>query len=238
MKNTFYTAIALCLCCLSFEISAQSRDYIVEMIVFKRPQASVEEWPSTIELAYPDNRAYFVGDRPPASVKRGNNLFGELGSGSYEMAAEAQRLNRQSGYKVLFHKAWKQSIGAKSQAPGLVILGGQNSRGMRELSGYARFSLGRYLHIDANLWLASFSNTPRKPWPDLPSPFEFNKHSTTRSNANLNRGDDLFLSYDNGIGRIVTLKQSRRMRSHEPHYIDHPIIGIIVEIRKSAETAN
>ena len=229
----------LCLV-MTFDVFAQTRDYIVEMVVFKRPQASAEAWPKTVELVYPESRAFFVGDRPPASAKRGNNVLGELGPASYALANAAQRLNRQGGHEVLFHKAWRQSIGPRNRAPGLVILGGDSSGDNRELSGYVELGLGRYLHVNANLWLTQFGSpsNPDDVWPNLPSPFAAAgvRVNTNSAYAEISGTQDGYFSRQpNGIRRIATLSQHRRMRSNEPHYIDHPLMGILIEVRKISE---
>lgn len=42
------------------------------------------------------------------------------------------------------------------------------------------------------------------------------------------------LLYREGAGRAYPMQQSRRMRSDELHYLDHPVIGMAVEVRRAS----
>jgi hypothetical protein len=77
-----------------------------------------------------------------------------------------------------------------------------------ELQGYLAVTLGRYLHTAATLWL--------DPNESLISPSFVSGEAAP---------SDLPRPY-------AELKQSRRMRSGELHYFDHPLFGVLVRIEK------
>ena len=192
------------------------RLYQVELIVFARHQAgSQEHWPNDIKLAYPENLQRLKND----------------GSASEEfslLAANERLLNphaapvSKGGYSLLYHQAWRQMIyGRKTN---IAISGGKTFNGHQELEGSISLSVGQYLRIQSNLWLTQFVPANTQPstnltqtWPELPTiPGVLNDESEK--------------SQDYLIKRIVKLNQERSMRSNEIHYIDHPLLGIVVKI--------
>ena len=40
------------------------------------------------------------------------------------------------------------------------------------------------------------------------------------------------------VRQIVTLKQSRRMRSGEVHYLDHPRLGVLIQVQSHKATGS
>ena len=145
-------------------------------------------------------------------------------------ARHRERMLASGHYRVLFHQAWHQPVFAVGESRPLLIEGGgtferplpappafhtdddsaieafefpnDGSLPMSdtawkpheypELQGSLTFSLARFLHVEARLWLTSI--TPE------------------------------------GTLFFAPLKQSRRMRSEETHYLDHPLFGVIVRI--------
>lgn len=158
-------------------------------------------------------------------------------------------LRRQGGYRVLFHQAWRQPFVEDATGPAILVSGGDAYGEHFELEGSLRLSLSRYLHLDTDLWLTRFvPNQGQAPgtWPQLPSrPSEDDDAVADLARAtpldagygdawdlNLNGGARLpeFLREPYLPNRIVTMAQQRKMRSNELHYLDHPLMGMIIEI--------
>ena len=201
---------------------SHERMYQVELIVFARNQVSAEEhWPSNIKLAYPDNLINLTADA------NSSEEFSILAPNARMLNLQANTLSKGS-YSLLYHQAWRQMIyGRKTN---IAISGGKKFNGHQELEGSIALSVGQFLRIQTNLWLTQFvpagtnithpaptHPTPALKWPALPS----------MPNTSNSEGDK-----PNGylINRIVKLNQERSMRSNEVHYIDHPLLGIIVKI--------
>lgn len=185
-------------------------NYTIEMIVFERPDAPVEAASLDRSPRYPNNRRLLDRD-----VKRGNlKTVPTLNAASLSLTSDAARL-RQRGYSVLFHEAWTQYVNASSD-PAVVILGGDNIGGIRELSGYVSVYVKRYLHFQSNLWLVNsqISSDDVFSLIEIPSPV---------SNQPVQGAN---------ISSISQIKTSRKMRSAQLHYIDHPQFGILVQITK------
>ena len=113
----------------------------------------------------------------------------------------------EGGYRILGHGRWHQRIASRGeQTPILIQLGDFLKDGLREVEGYIELSLGRFLHVNARLWFAVNDEDVR---------------------------DDLLVdpwSPDESDHSYYELLESRRMRSGEPHYLDHPAIGILIRI--------
>lgn len=82
-------------------------------------------------------------------------------------------LDRQHGYRILFHQTWLQSLLPPADAPALPITGGNQYGQHSELEGYLTLSVSRYLHVESHLWLTEFVSNygqPMEHWPELPNP--------------------------------------------------------------------
>ncbi|MDO3386387.1 CsiV family protein [Gilvimarinus sp. SDUM040013] len=170
-----------------------------------------------------------------------------------------QRIDAQTGYRVLFHEAWRQFVTGEKQAPWVLIEGGEAYGEHFELEGSININVSRYLHILTDLWFTEFQiNTgqSRRQWPTLPeNPYKRLQKNTQRSEANaLNtttvfNDETMFSGSPNAPGdseldallsdfldapymprQIYTLDQRRRMRSTELHYLDHPRLGLLIKI--------
>lgn len=97
----------------------------------------------------------------------------------HSLSEKKAALNRQNGYRVLFHQTWLQHLQSPENAPALIITGGNVYGDHSELEGYISLSLSRYLHFQGHLWLTEFVanyGQPLEHWPDLPTPGD-SKHT-------------------------------------------------------------
>lgn len=85
-----------------------------------------------------------------------------------------------------------------------------------ELDGTVQITRGRYLHVNTNLIFRR--RLPNQYGIQLPTPSDGNTETEASS------GDRLYR---------FELKQTRRMRRDEIHYLDHPLFGMIVTIRRA-----
>lgn len=197
------------------------RWYQVEMIVFSRNDsgaAQQETWPKNIKLSYPTNfvtlKSADVND--PAG-------FTTLKPNDRQLNAQAATIAKSGSYTLLFHQAWRQMIYAKKTS--ILISGGKTFNGHQELEGSIDLSVAQFLKFQTNLWLTQFVSTQAasllgnevEGWPALPA----------IPNAEPTISDQ---PADFVTKRIIKVNQQRSMRSVEVHYIDHPLLGIIIKI--------
>ena len=243
-----------------------------------------ESWPSDLELRYPeplltliqgqpedlletsqtDNELVTPNSQPenigeiidPADLKaRDKNTITLLADSEKQLLPAVKRIHRNGNQRVLFHESWIQAIDSRKTAPNIAVHGGGQYDNHFELEGSIRLSRERYLHIETNLWLNSFTinvGQEGEPWPLLPSqPYIPQESNNSDKNSNINSSNyNTFASNDIQwndlqefgsqfqaiienqylVERVVTMKQHRKMRSKELHYIDHPQIGLLLQI--------
>lgn len=186
--------------------------------------------------------------------------FYRLPRDARNLNAVSDRLDAQPGFNVLFHEAWRQIVVGEDRAPSILIYGGETYGEHNELEGSVNINVSRYLHIKTNLWLSQFQTNAgqsRKQWPLLPQQPQkriaqqassgqndnlFGRNSGSFSGAgtdtnslgfnvsDLNAALGDFLAAPYVPSEIITMAQTRRMRSDELHFLDHPRMGVLVKI--------
>ena len=199
--------------------SAFAKDYIIEMIFFTDlSSASANSLHISTQPINPNLQgAIFLNDN---AIKHG---FVRYPNEAMALANEAAALSKTGRYRVLKHIAWLQPGLAREEAIPVRIHAGKNYRDefrersfaqadfsdrnlpknhpVNELDGTVKVVLGRYLHVYTDL-------AYRRPY-------------TVSANA---LGRDRVLA-------DFAIKTHRKMRSKQLHYLDHPLLGILVEIR-------
>lgn len=174
----------------------------------------------------------------------------------YQLPAEMRQLNLQADkfarsidYQLLFHQAWRQPVTIKNQADWILIHNTNALQPAPKLAGAIRLSVATYLRLDTNLWFAEFEPAQpeiENPWPELPDNPEVITQDTLgiENDAAIQNISDTQNTITSAVSdatdqtateawqtkRIVLLKEKRDMRSNEVHYIDHPVLGIIIKI--------
>jgi hypothetical protein len=214
------------------------RWYQVELLVFRQKSnasALDEVWPKDISLGYPEQwESLKTPEQYEAFAQKGATSatpFILLEKNHFQLDGFARNL-RANHNDILFHAAWKQPLtqhlDQKGEARGTTLLvnGGSRYDNHYELEGSVTLSLQRYLHINTNLWLSHFvpatnaDSTTTGGWPALPE--------NPLLKAETNGSDSGMATKQFVINEIVTDRQTRRMRSHETHYLDHPKLGIAI----------
>ena len=191
-----------------------------------------------------------------------------------EFRGKAAYMQRNGGYRILFHEIWAQPVVAESAALPIVLDHSGDEQRWPQLQGSVRLHLSRYLHLETNLWLNTMgeylAGTWRMPAPPLGPPaviVETPEPPLSDPAATQARGPEYLTIDANGavsagaahgqdatlpaagavaseglqpvavtaqplypFRHAVLLQQKRRMRSNEVHYIDHPMLGVIVKL--------
>lgn len=127
-------------------------------------------------------------------------------SDSKELVPHVRAINRQSHLRPIFHERWRQMTPPRDAPIPMRI---SIPESMPRLHGTLSLTVARYLHFETDLWYETgdLGQSPRILGSDgasqaiIPSP------------------------------RFIHIESSRRMRSEEIHYIDHPKVGILVLVR-------
>lgn len=230
------------------------RQFDVEVIIFKRTAspAQVEEaWPNQLSPINKQGAATFSNQGYLNS--KGVTL---LPASSYQLKDDANRIANHAGFKILFHKAWRQGDQGKGSAPEFRILAGQNfanrynrdgssksaqtsnSQGFNEtsvsgplyeLDGTLQVYVQHYLYLDTSLDLKE----PGVKTVRVTNTAQGSENADNNASVEIGHLADIQPSVKKvDFLKSYRLNQVRRMRSSETHYLDNPLMGMIIQVRK------
>lgn len=139
-----------------------------------------------------------------------------LDAETFLLAPDARRVQRSGLGRVLFHGKWIQDVPPRESPDPILIQGGQQlvfPTPVHELEGTVGVTLGRFLHFRADL----FFHAPALGVEPIAGAL------SAAGREVLDPAPPLVPSY-------MQLSESRRMRSEEIHYLDHPKLGLVVRI--------
>ncbi|WP_455294472.1 peptidoglycan binding protein CsiV [Vibrio parahaemolyticus] len=249
--------IPLLLLCVSMP-SWAARQFDIEVIIFKRAvdaESTTESWPNQLPKIDMEN----VSSLDSEAYRRSKGVT-LLPRSSFRLNAQEAALNNHAGFKVLKHVAWRQGDRGKASAPIFRIVGGRDFSGsynadgspingnnsyssdgyneetingpLYELDGKFQIYVQHYLFAETTLDLRE------------PSVREVRFESKSTDQLNDELGDvDGNVQVGNlaEISPTVTeetflksyrLDQKRRMKSSETHYLDNPLMGMIIQVRR------
>jgi hypothetical protein len=187
-----------------------ARWFDLELVVFAREGApgGNELWPDDPGL--PNLDSVELHEPAPAGRQLGN---------------VAAQLDGSPRYRVLLHRAWRQPTGSRARTPWVRLTDGLQANTEPVLDGMARLSVRRYLHLDLDLVIhrdlairapAVTTGTVAIPLETTPQPTAVPATPTTAP-----------ATTTTWIRQPFRLIDSRRMRSGELHYVDHPAFGVL-----------
>lgn len=164
-----------------------------------------------------------------------------------EFAGKTAYMQRNGPYRILFHQAWLQPVWEGKDAPWIILDRSGDTEQWPRLQGSIQLSLSRYLHLETNLWLNTtgeyLPGQWRMPAPPLAPPSlvveglpepEEEPYFLTPPDEPAPGGDEGGTLEEPGdaypFRHAVLLRQKRRMRSEEVHYLDHPLLGAVVKV--------
>ncbi len=229
-------------CLLLLSTGAYAEDipwYTVEMLVFGRTDpgaGKTEHWPydpGFPELANTVKLRALESARRPAESTSAPIPYQRISRSQFTLGKARNKINRSGKYQLLLHVAWRQQgLNRKASRPVYIRSSTyplpppspghpSTARLLEQLAtvpsveGAVRMYRTRYLHFEADL--IYFRPRPDAEGPkELPAEAENEEHYVTEKAV---------------IPTHFRLTESRRMRSREIHYLDHPLFGVVVEIR-------
>lgn len=203
-----------------------------------------EYWTDRPELGFPDNLVRFPSESRNNSQPE---LFSELSFDGHLQKAK-QKIQRARDQRVLFSHRWEQGLLDKEHAPYVYIRGGEREGPHRELEGSLQISVERYLHVKAKFWLTRFKSAEGSanstyeadpPIDQLDSDsalggFDELEPFTLPAPPFTSTGD---LGSTPAVEQVFLFDQERRLRSKETHYLDHPVLGMLIRIEPLPDEA-
>lgn len=142
------------------------------------------------------------------------------------MSEKADRINDRSDMQVIWHQAWVEPVQAEQKAVPHVI-DEQLTRNMDiRITGHFHLHLSRYLHINTDLIVRHYALDGSVILKTLHLPVS----RVMKTLSPLMYQNMTPIEQRQMPVRAGRVQQSRRMRSNELHYIDHPMLGVVVKV--------
>ena len=234
------------------QAAQEVRYYDIETIIFESLDPSArqsETWKTDINRQIPPITAEldqpYPGPIPPQYDP--SLTFKTLPTSTFQLQDEEKLLTDSKQYRILLHTAWVQpgmppeaalpvhitrsylteTPAAHSLVPTDPAMPASNlpapttpTQSRSVLDGYIKIILTRYLHADVDLTYTT--GLPLNPESGLTIPSTQTTQATTPETQ--------VVTPDAQTPVIYRLKESRRMRSKELHYLDHPVLGMLLLI--------
>ena len=237
------TTFLACLALIGAAHADEVRYYDVEVIIFESLDPSArqaENWSSDITRQVP-NPAVELDQPYPGPIPAQFNpklTFKTLPASQFQLQNEDKLLTKSNQYRILLHTAWVQpgmdpatalpvhinrSFLAEAPTaqpmtpatPGMPPAGqpalAQSAPTRSVLDGYIKIVLMRYLHADVDLTYTT----------GLPATAPATVTTPGSTAAPI-------IALTPPV--IYRLNESRKMRSNELHYLDHPVLGVLLLI--------
>lgn len=231
----------------------------VEVLIFEhtgtRPE-NPERWPTypslerrspALVITEPDSQTGRDTSSASDSDLNAEQLpvpFSPLSEPEWTLGEEKTALEQSRNYRVLHHQSWVQPVPGRNNVVPIRIDAGDIYGSQHELQGYLELYVERYLHLNTDLQLIRYTQTDN-PFRLIDEDFrsgagdeaiQYSGLSLDQEDRTL--GSDVFnseiiTSNDNQYyvaTESIGMKQRRRMRSTELHYIDNPEMGLLIYI--------
>ena len=236
--------------------SLAQRQFDIEVIIFKRAvdaEKVNESWPNTQPKISLERVGSFQDTQYRAS--KGVKM---LPYSEYKLTPQKDKLKQHAGFEVLMHTAWRQGDQGKSSAPVFHIQAGKDfskqfnadgsekgavtasadgfqeetiDKPLYELDGKLQIYVQHYLYAETTLDLKAPSVREVKLQEqqiELDSPV-----SGAESNVQVGNLTEISPTVEvEEFLKSYRMEQKRRMRSSETHYLDHPLMGMIIQVRR------
>ncbi|EGQ9203767.1 hypothetical protein F6H22_00890 [Vibrio cholerae] len=239
--------------------SMAARQFDIEVIIFKRAvdaEKVSESWPNSLPAINVDRAGSFAD----VSFRQSKGVT-ILPSSAYQLNSEAQKLRNHAGFNVLLHTAWRQNDQGRQSAPVFHIQAGRDFSGqfqangspvgstvtapvdgvsemsianpLYELDGTLQIYVQHFLFAEAVLDLKKPS-VREVVLQDSPLELGTNEEQGATVQAGMLESVSPKVQEETFL-KSYRLDQKRRMRSGETHYLDHPLMGVIIQVRRVAE---
>jgi hypothetical protein len=239
IKPAHYLPHALLFCllilnCVGFTHAKEPKWYQIEVLLFAQQPSYQHNTELLRDHFQPNYSNSPISLNPNSRSRLKNNLesnaYNLLPNSEHTLKSAAQRIKASADLRLLTHLAWHQPVRGRKQAQSILIQTGKQFESEFELEGTIRIiSRGSYLHARTDLFFSEFKSMESRQNLDWTVFEEDQLNSDQREwSADLNQQASTAKQFFRSS--TAHSKQSRRMRSKELHYIDHPQFGMLIQI--------
>ncbi|ROS00304.1 peptidoglycan-binding protein CsiV [Sinobacterium caligoides] len=229
------------------------------------PEEAQEQWPQHIDFNPPANSILLNAPTPPHKIVSSQSpadsttspahsvaintaaalnqkdsttkSYPYLSKAKHSLAAEGLALKRKGQYDVVFHEAWIMPFIDGETSPAVVFQQGMKHGKDSSIEGALNIQLNRFLDVSADVWLSEFDETSTASLADNTQQFSALYPQQP--------GDEFIVNHpllpapiDDALSSTIHLDDNIKMRSNELHYIDHPMMGMLIKITRHTPSEN
>ena len=169
------------------------------------------------DLLLPEDEILSNGAIPILEAKK--SVFEIDSAREFSLAAEVSKIARSRDFRVISTKSWFQNIKNKDEAE-IVFIDSDFFKGTR-IFGFFKLYKERFLHFNSELFLSELD----------PLFSQEEKFIVGKNIFNEEREIDIFNEKNQKV--LFEVKHSKKFRSGELHYVDHPKFGMLVKLTKA-----
>ena len=154
---------------------------------------------------------------PTLEVKK--SVFEIDSAREFSLSAEVSKIARSRDFRVISTKSWFQNIKSKDSAE-LIFIDSDFFKGTR-IFGFFQLYKDRFLHFNSNLYLSEL---------DLLSDQE---EKLINGKNVFDEQKELNIFEEKNQKVLYEVVHSKKFRSGELHYVDHPKFGMLVKLTKA-----
>lgn len=220
-------------------------DYIIEVLIFaQKPGKASTELPGRPHIYSPIEEPALTIGPAPAWTELSKELSLNYQPQEALLVREADALERNEDYRLLFHEAWRMRLVSEAKSLPLLIEGGNYFDALPELQGKLKLSVARYLHLETNLFLNTFEPLPAASKGSIEQILQDERRPLIKNANNiatltqpiepdaLRHGSSL-IDGRYQVKDSAGMHQRRRMRSGDLHFIDSPYLGLLIKIERT-----
>ena len=202
---------------------------------FPYPKLEINSLPFNLEYKYQDlfmsvkieedSDLSFSEDETPSDIESiptlevNKSVFEIDSAREFSLSAEVSKIARSRDFRVISTKSWFQNIKGKDEAE-LIFIDSDFFKGTR-IFGFFQLYKERFLHFNTKLYLS-----------ELDPLFTQDERLIVGKNV-FNEEKELDIYEEKNQKVLYEVEHSKKFRSGELHYVDHPKFGMLIKLTKA-----
>ena len=210
-------------------------DNLTFLAEFPYPKLEINTLPFNLEYKFQDlfmsvkieedSDLYISEDEVPSNIEAvptlevKKSVFEIDSAREFSLSAEVSKIARSRDFRVISTKSWFQNIKDKDAAE-LVFIDSDFFKGTR-IFGFFQIYKERFLHFNTKIYLS-----------ELDPLFTQNERLMVGKNV-FNEEKELDIYEEKNQKVLYEVVHSKKFRSGELHYVDHPKFGMLIKLTKA-----